>query len=514
MTKKNTTPTGTVERIITFLGSRQFFVGVMVVFLLQAVWIALSGRYPMAFDEDFHLGIIRLYAHHISPFWNTHPVGSEAYGAIARDPSYLYQYLMSFPYRLISAITTSQAAQVIFLRFISIGMFAASLPLYRRLLLKSGASRAIVHLCLAIFVLVPIVPLLAAQINYDTLLMPLAALTLLLSVSFVEELERHKRINVKVLLLLVITGLLTSLVKYAFLPILLVAFVYVVVAARRTYPSAKKFWLGIGTGLTLMTRRTRVVLLLLVVLSAVLFMQRYGVNIVRYRTPVPDCGAVLTVKQCSSYPPWNRDYSLAQTKADRDTTRSPLTFSADWFYGMWMRSFFAVDGPGTRFQTHGPLVLPGIGAIVFGSAAAIMTAVSLRRTFRRYDGQILGLFVAVVAVYIVLLWADEYHSFLQTGQAVAINGRYLLPVLPLFLTMLALGTNVFLKSRENLKLVFASAVIVCVVWGGGAMTYILRSNNAWYWPNQTVRDANRVVRQVVGPITPGYHSPNEFMGRN
>ncbi|HVV67205.1 MAG TPA: hypothetical protein VHB72_04020 [Candidatus Saccharimonadales bacterium] len=514
MTKKNIHPTGKVDRIVTFLGSRKFFIGIMVVFLLEAAWIALSGRYPMAFDEDFHLGIIRLYAHHISPFWNSHPAGSEAYGAVTRDPSYLYQYLMSFPYRLITAITSSQAAQVLFLRFISIGMFAASLPLYRRLLLKSGASRALVQLSLGIFILIPIVPLLAAQINYDNLLMPLTALSLLLSVNFVEELERYKRIDVKLLFLLAITGLLTSLVKYAFLPILLVEFVYVAVAARRAYPSAKKFWLSVGFGLTLMTRRIRTVLMVLVLLSATLFVQRYGVNIVRYHTPVPDCGAVLTVQQCSAYPPWNRDYSLAQTKADRGGTDSPLVFSADWFYGMWMRSFFAVDGPNTNFQTRGPFILPGIGAIVFASAGAVMAAVSLKRMFKRYDGQILGLFVAVTGVYVLLLWADEYHSFLRTGQAVAINGRYLLPVLPLLLTVLALGVHVFLRARDGLKLAFATAAVVCMLWGGGALTYILRSNNAWYWPNRTVQNANHAVRQVLGPVTPGYRSPGEFMGRN
>ena len=85
----------------------------MALFVLQAAWIALSGRYPMAFDENFHLGIIRLYAHHISPFWSGQPAGANAFGAVARDPSYLYQYLMSFPYRLVSIFTSSQTAHVL-----------------------------------------------------------------------------------------------------------------------------------------------------------------------------------------------------------------------------------------------------------------------------------------------------------------------------------------------------------------------------------------------------------------
>ena len=188
------------RRIVAFLGSREFFWGVVVLLVLQALWIACSGRYPMAFDEDFHLGIIRLYAHHLSPFWSGQPAGADAYGAIARDPSYLYQWLISFPYRLITVFTNDQTIQVLILRFVNIGLFAWGLSVYRRLLLKTGASAAIVHSCLLVLVLIPVVPLLAAQINYDNLWIPLVGLTLLLTVKFEQELRQRKRVDVTVLL--------------------------------------------------------------------------------------------------------------------------------------------------------------------------------------------------------------------------------------------------------------------------------------------------------------------------
>jgi hypothetical protein len=100
----------------------------------------------MAFDEDFHLGIIRLYAHHLLPFWSSQPVGGDAYGAVARDPSYLYHYLMSFPYWLISQFTHDTTIQVLILRFINIGLFASGLVLFRRLLTRTFASPALLHL--------------------------------------------------------------------------------------------------------------------------------------------------------------------------------------------------------------------------------------------------------------------------------------------------------------------------------------------------------------------------------
>ncbi|HET7059693.1 MAG TPA: hypothetical protein VFH99_00005 [Candidatus Saccharimonadales bacterium] len=493
------------NRLTALVGSRWFFAALVVLFVVEAAWIALSGRYPMAFDENFHLGIIRLYAHHISPFWGGNPSGAGVYGPVARDPSYLYQWLMSFPYRL--------SSNIIFLRFINIGLFAAGLPLYRRLLLKTGASRALVHFCLALFVLVPIVPLLAAQINYDNLLLPLTAVILLLTVNFTGELSRSKRIDGKTLLILINLGLLASLVKYAFLPVLLAAAVYVALVLCRTYPNFKKFWHGLGSGLGLMTRRTRWLLIILLIVSMGLFIQRYGVNLARYHKPVPSCDEVLSVQECSAYAPWYRDYQYAQIKIP-DTTTSPLVFGGDWFYGMWFRTFFAVDGPATDFATRGPFVLPGIGAIVFSLAALGMTLACLREVFNRYNRSVLWLFAGTIAFYEVALWLDEYRSFLQTGRPVAINGRYLLPILPLLMVLLALGANTFLGARNRLKLVLAAGALVCLLSGGGTLTYILRSNDAWYWPDSPLKGTNHAIQNTVGPLVPGNSDPRAFMGHH
>ncbi len=86
-----------LTKIYNFVSSRFFFRLIVAVSLLSAVWIALSARYPMAFDEDFHLGLIRLYASHGWPFWSGQPANADVFGAVARDPSFLYHYLMSFP---------------------------------------------------------------------------------------------------------------------------------------------------------------------------------------------------------------------------------------------------------------------------------------------------------------------------------------------------------------------------------------------------------------------------------
>ncbi|MEO8105186.1 MAG: hypothetical protein ABI602_02515 [Candidatus Saccharibacteria bacterium] len=497
-----------LQRLTGFIGSRRFFHLIIIAFALQALWIALSGKYPMAFDEDFHLGVIRLYAHHLSPFWSSHPAGGDAFGAVSRDPSYLYHYFMSFPYRLISDLTNNQTVQVIVLRLINIALLATSLPLFRRLLVKAGASVGLANVCLALFVLVPIVPLLGAQINYDNLFIPLTALVLLSTVRFSEQLRADHTIPLKTLLQLVILLLLTSLVKYAFLPIVSAIVVYVAVELYR-------FWRPSGAwrdarrqfrGMKPMMRGSLVVGL---VLFMGLFGERYGVNLVRYHEPVPDCGSVLSVQQCSSYGPWLRDYDLANSKAAGH--ESPVLFMRSWVYGMWLRSFFAVDGPGTLFQSGGPLVLPGLVAAAAATAGVPLVVIYWRRLFSRSNRPVLGLIGAVSLTYIVVLWLNAFAAFGRTGQPVAINGRYLLPVLLPIMLVVGMAYREWLRNHPNLKAAGAVILIVCFVWGGGALTYILRSNDAWYWPSPVVHTANHVVKRTFGPLTPGNDYPAEFL---
>lgn len=249
--------TSRIQQSINIVSSRYFFVGIIAFFVFQALWIALSGKYPMAFDEDFHLGIIRLYADHLSPFWATHPAGADSFGAITRDPSYLFHYLMAFPYLLISAFTDSQTIQVLILRLMNIGFFAAGLVVWRKVMLKAGASKAIVHLSLLLLVLVPVVPLLAAQLNYDNLLMLVVAGAMLLTVHVVQELTKYRRVNTQSLLLLAALCMTGSIIKYAFLPILVAVVGYLLWTLWRTGEGWKKLAVSFGFGWTTISRGMR-----------------------------------------------------------------------------------------------------------------------------------------------------------------------------------------------------------------------------------------------------------------
>jgi hypothetical protein len=496
-----------LTRSFQLLASPKAFYSIVALFCIQALWIALSNRYPMAFDEDYHLGIIRLYAEHGLPFWSSQPTGADTFGPVYRDPSYLYHYTMSFIYRFIALFTDNQSAQVILLRVLNIGFLATSLPIFRALLKKLGASNIVTNFVLLLYVLIPVLPLLAAQINYDNVFIPLVALLLYWLTSFSIELWRYKRTNTRLLIYILILGVYGSLVKYPFLPFALAATACVAILMYVTYRSGKKALLSLGFGLTLMTKRLRWILLALFIIGTMLFAERYGMNLLRYQTPVPPCHVALSEQQCRAYGPWLRDATLENNK--QDGVSNPFPYAWAWIYGMWFRLFFTVDGPPTGYQTRGPLTLPGLSAAAFGVASMTLCGIFAMAILKRH--RVLLPALAVCLFYITVLFLDGLEAYLRTGKPVAINGRYLLPVLPVLFLLAVYAWEHLLGSRPILKRSLATLAILGMVWGGGVLTFILRSSDVWYWDNATVRSVNFNVRNVVGPITPGADMPTQYL---
>jgi len=264
-------------QILRVLRSPKFFAVILVLFFVESAWIAISAAYPMVFDENTHFGLIQLHAMQWSPLFLHQPPHSEFAGAITRDPSYLYHYLMSFPYRLIVHVTDSQMAQIIFLRFINIALFATALVLFRKLLLKTKVSPAIINVALLFFVLTPVVPLLAGQINYDNLLMPVTALALLLAISISAELTSKKHLPAAKLLVLLTVSMLGCLVQFAFLPVFAAVFLWL----------AWQIWRGARDGQLKPKRdlhtewlvtgwQRKIIIIAPLVIAAGLFIQMYG----------------------------------------------------------------------------------------------------------------------------------------------------------------------------------------------------------------------------------------------
>jgi hypothetical protein len=239
-------------------------------------------------------------------------------------------------------------------------------------------------------------------------------------------------------------------------------------------------------------------------LSVGLFLQRYGINAASYHTPLPDCAQVLSEEQCQSYGPWARNRLYEAQKANIDS--SIVNYADQWFHAMLLRSVFAINGPFSDYTNHFPFWIPQAVfefMCLVSIALALIFGVQILR--KRWE---LQLFVVTLGIYIGILFWNNYGSYLQTGQPVAINGRYLLLVLPLVLAVSALAFVAFLRKirLEHARSWAAVGIILLLLHGGGFVTFVLQSDESWYWQNsRPISALNHAARDVFRPLV--YEKP-------
>jgi hypothetical protein len=501
--------TRTWQGFITFLGSRKFFGLTVALFVAQSSWIALSARYPQAFDEQFHLGIIQLYAHHLSPFLSKQPPNSGALGAVARDPSYFYHYLMSFPYRLISYFTHDLTIQVIFLRFINIALLGSSLFVFRKVLRYTGASRAMIHTVLFFLVLTPVFPLLGSQINYDNMTILVSGLAFLWCFRFIEQLREQKKWRWDLLAELLIICLLGSIVKYALLPIFAGLAIIIAIEWWKQHKAGHR----LGSPIAVLGRAKSILYAILIIISATLFSQRYVINMVDYLTPIPQCNQVLGVSQCQAYAPWARNYMLEQEHM-HVTILQMASYPFIWLYHSMGELVFTIS---SNFNSSGTvdyhvgtqLILIEMlswGVFIIGGLLCIRYAKMLWRI------ESLRIFGLAAILYIAALGGENFLDYVHTTQPVAIHGRYLLPLMPLIYVTVALAFRKALSSIRVDKIsrvsiagrkasLTAFAMFVLLFEGGGFVTYIVRSDPSWFWPQSSpIKTVNSNAKRLLKPL--------------
>jgi len=489
------------KRLLKFISSPRFFVGVLVFFVFESVWIGFSAAYPQAFDENFHFGLIQVYSHHWLPFLSGQPPNANAYGAVARDPSYLYHYLMSFPYRVIELFTHKEIRQIIVLRFINIIFVFIALILFKKILKRVGISNALANTIILLFALIPIVPQLSAQINYDNLLLPLVAWTALLTFDLVDQIKKGTP-SIKTLLTLFIVCVFASLVKYAFLPIFLGYGLFLIILVFRRYRhNLKSFFTQLWASWVKRSLLVKSLLLVLLVISLGMFMQRDGVNVIRYHSIAPNCSKVLTVGQCSSYSPWEFNYQQHQYiehQKSSGVNGGPLYYATQWIYWMWYRLFFAVNGPVSSFTNYPPLPLPSAAAIFLFVTGVILFIKYRKKIFSNNDYLTMLFFVSIF--YVLVLFIQGYASYHYTDVLENMNGRYLLPVIILFVAVFGKAFSIWLKNSEKIKIVMVCVILALFLQGGGLLTFLSRSDDTWDVQNKTVQKVNDEARKLTGPI--------------
>lgn len=482
----------------SLLASTKFFAIVLGLFVLQAVWMAFTAIYPMPFDEFAHVGAIQVYAEQWSWIVAQQPIDTGIIGDLTREPSVLYRWLMSFPYRVFSTFSNPDQT-IIFMRLINVAMVAGGVVLFRKLLLEWGISRRMTHVVLLAFVVTPIVPFLAAHVNYDNLMILLTPLVLLFASRLIKDNEKLVHNTA----LFVLTGLAALLAKQSFAPMLSIIFVYVLVVVwnrnrKNLIEVIQKSW-----------KRTpknavAAVIAIAIVLLSIMALERYVRSIVQYGTFRPGCEVVQPVEFCEQFGPWYRNNVInAENRPTEPPYGNPVSFSQYWATRM-MRGYFAVFAHTptqvvSEREPFGPIVvrpllpLPISFAYIVG-VAGLVAIVMQRRNI--WENDMLRFSLVICVGYILVLWTFNYISYLSMWKAEAIQARYTYPILVLVFLIAAQAISWSVHSKYT-KIAIIIAFALFYVWGGGIAGWIIRADDSWRWQSPAVQSINENVQNVL-----------------
>lgn len=460
------------SKFIAFISSNWFFRTILLLFVIEAGWLAITSRYPMAFDEGYHFGLIQFFSHHLNPIITHQPSSTYAFGAIEHNPSFLYHYLLSFPYRLISFLTTSLQVQVISLRFINLAFMATSLIYMRKMLRCLQLPRPLINIVLLVFALTPLVTVLAAQINYDNLLILMSSIAVYQTLIIAQRL-RERSIDLTRIISVLCLCLFASLVNFPFLPIFL-GIILVLAWQLASYRRKDKtnFAAQLGSSYAAIRVRTKLILLVIGVIGGSLFMTYYGYDIIKYHSPVPQCNQILNIQDCKQYYAWDRNYTVLQYEKSHPVKHmmNPLSYTLFWFRVEYYQLF------GEIIPTGGLVYIARVfyvTVMVVSAIAAMCAILTFRQIVKRYKA--VPLVTMIAATYLTALWLRNYHDYLQLRQPLAIQGRYLVPVLLYFYILFGLGIMLAFESKRKVRIVFrpalATVIVVSFIYFGGYVRY-------------------------------------------
>ncbi|MGZ6005080.1 MAG: hypothetical protein ACXWLH_02920 [Candidatus Saccharimonadales bacterium] len=477
--------------------SGKFFIFSLALFSIHTIWLALSAH-SLPYDEYYHLGVIEFYSHRLSPFFSSQPASVSYLGDITRTPSYLYAYLVSWPYRFFALLTNNQYALTVLMRGLNIVLVIVGLIIWRKFLFKLGVSRRLSHLTLFVFMLLPLIVMVAAESNYDNLLFVLTPIFLGFSLSLAKG-----SINLKNVVGFVCLGLISCLVKNQFVVIfgLTTLLVGATILNRHGLKSAvHKLHQSIKTS----SRLTLITLSLISIVSFGLFIERYGVNAVRYHSINVDCARVQPFEVCNQFSPWQRNYNTIKDKSPNQVQLfgNPVSYTQRWI-AIMMRGFYAnfanVPQLAQPWDPHGTYKFkPVLPLMIYTSyLVLILTVVCLVVSFKKWwSVDWIRLSLLLIFSYLAILWLFNYSSYLSSGQAYAIQPRYLYPLLIL---LLASSAKVIQMTIKNPKLAswLAVVVIAIFIYCGGAIGWFLYAQSTWYWPNRNIVNVNHTVQNVL-----------------
>lgn len=472
------------DSFVRLFSSKYFFYAILGFAVVQGLWYLISFQLSM-YDEAIHFGYIKMYTEYLSPFIFEQVPKWDYLGETTRNPNYLFYYLMSWPLRFIALFTDNMVAHVMFLRGICIGLFVTGLVFYRKAFLLAGASKPLVNIVLAFFVLTPGVAILPGVINYDNALILLTGILLYLSVKNIKD----KQVSATRLALLLGIGLIGPIIKFTFLAIYAPVFLFLVYDLYKKHKT--KLPSRIKVSFLELHRWIRVALVAGLLLAGFLFIERLGINFIAYQNQSASCVEVKSKERCFKSEIVERNITNSEARQAKGEDFQPTNI---YNYGLTLWAPHMI-----RHQASPNSTLPVMGLLYYTfGLLGIGLALLYLREFVRNKSYLL--FAIIAGFYALAVLIDNYTAYLSQGVPVAMNGRYLFPILPIIMLFVGLALIKLLGRNKTVLVLVVTALFVAMTQGGGIVTYILDDYESVYWNNNTTTQLNRQAEEILLPL--------------
>ena len=472
-----------MQKIKDFIKSKKFQYAILGLFVLQGVYFSAVINYKVPSDEEFHDLLTKYHAER--PILSGPIIADQTdnfvLGDIQRLPSHLYHYITSFYLRGVMVFSGNQEVQVFMLRLVNVVLGVMALLMLIGVFKRINKSQLTINLTIAWLTLTGMFVWVFAGLSYDNL-------SILLFFYLLYELIGLKNdLNIKHLLVSVSTGLFLVLVKETYVPIVILSFLMLLgwhikqqgmkVSINKLCTSSRKSWKS--------NRFVLVALITTTIIFSGLFVERYVQNYVNYGKVTPTCDQVHSVDECMQNSIYRRNTGtrkefLAAKQAGNVQLDNIGKFTTQWVGLIYERTYF-YRGHQTLIDTAPSRAVASVSAILI----VLLLLYSLV-TSKGFSAVSWALAILTI-VYILLVFLYNLNTYRFYGYPFAIQGRYLLPVLP-FVYMGIVSSLVALYGRSGVRQRTALIVVTLL---------LIVANLAAHTPYIIYRNGHEILDQPV-----------------
>lgn len=397
-------------------------------FAVQGIYFSAVINYKVPSDEEYHFLLTKYHAERpvtAGPIIQDQS-NSFILGDIQRTPSYLYHYFLSFYLRVVMTITSNQDIQVFVLRLVNVALGVMTLLMLVSIFKRINKSQLTINLTIAWLTLTGMFVWVFAGISYDNLSMFLYFYLLYELIGLKDILE------IKHILISIVTALALVLTKETYVPIVILSFGLLIgwhlrrsgikTITKQIRVSSVREWK------TSANRWVLVILAFSVVLFAGLFVERYVQNYLHYGKVTPNCDQVHAVDECMQSSIYRRNTGqrkefLVAKQSGGARLDSTWVFTRNWVGLIYERTYF--------YRGHQTIIANKVSRIVGGVSAALILLLLIYSLTRARDFSSVSIALGIITIsYILLVFFYNLNTYRYYGYPFAIQGRYLLPVLP------------------------------------------------------------------------------------